>query len=48
MARRLEAIGGVCKITSEPGKGTTVELTVQNVAFAVSGEQYAVAPVERA
>jgi signal transduction histidine kinase/ligand-binding sensor domain-containing protein len=40
MARRLEAIGGVCNVTSEPGKGTRVELTVKNSAGAEFGEQH--------
>lgn len=28
LARRLQSIGGRCEISSEPGRGTTVELTV--------------------
>jgi signal transduction histidine kinase len=48
MARRLEAIGGVCNVTSEPGKGARVELTIKNAAPAAFGEQGSVAPVEHA
>jgi signal transduction histidine kinase len=28
MKRRLAEVGGVCEITSQPGKGTTVKFTV--------------------